>query len=319
MNRMSPIRYLAVASVAFVLVACGGSSGGSDGGSESSPSAGGELIVQAASYDIAANEPGRFIAGVLTADQLFVSYGEVEMDFSYLGAEDGGDPQPGPSATGEFLAIEGDADRSGPIAATASSGRGVYAAEVAFDQAGFWNVELTADVEGRGTLSGSAAFEVKEEHLVPAVGEKAPRTENLTPEARDGASLAAIDSRAGEGEPIPDPELHEMTVAESIRSGRPTLVVISTPVYCVSRFCGPITDMVSEFAQDYSNKANFVHIEVWRDFEKQQINRGAAEWIFRGGDFTEPWVFLVDEDGQIEARWDNVAIRSEIEPLLEKL
>jgi hypothetical protein len=33
----------------------------------------------------------------------------------------------------------------------------------------------------------------------------------------------------------------------------------------------------------------------------------------------EPWVFLVGADGRVAARWDNVATRQEIEPLLEDL
>jgi hypothetical protein len=33
-------------------------------------------------------------------------------------------------------------------------------------------------------------------------------------------------------------------VADAIAAGRPVMVVGSTPVFCVSRFCGPITDAV---------------------------------------------------------------------------
>jgi hypothetical protein len=33
----------------------------------------------------------------------------------------------------------------------------------------------------------------------------------------------------------------------------------------------------------------------------------------------EPWVFLIGADGRIAARWDNVATREEIEPLLRDL
>ncbi len=73
--------------VLLVATALVGACGGSD--DESRPSDaqpnGGELVVHAANYDLAADEKTRFIAGVLTQDQLFVSYGEVEMAFFYLG------------------------------------------------------------------------------------------------------------------------------------------------------------------------------------------------------------------------------------------
>src|SRR3546814_4517134 len=78
----------------------------------------------------------------------------------------------------------------------------------------------------------------------------------------------------------PDPELHQLTVADAVATGRLTMVVVSTPVFCVSRFCGPITDSVQELAAPYGDRANFVHIEVWRDFERNKLNRGAAERIY---------------------------------------
>lgn len=53
--------------------------------------------------------------------------------------------------------------------------------------------------------------------------------------------------------------------------GRPALVVFSTPTYCMSRFCGPVTDMVSGLAKDYSDRADFILVEIWRDFKKQEI------------------------------------------------
>lgn len=119
--------------------------------------------------------------------------------------------------------------------------------------------------------------------------------------------------------PIPDHDLHRTTIASAITRGRPALVVFSTPTYCVSRFCGPVTDMVSGLVGDYSNLADFIHVEIWRDFEKGEINKAAAEWLLRGEDLREPWVFLIGADGKIAGRWDNVATREEIEPLLRRL
>ncbi|MGH2659870.1 MAG: hypothetical protein ACRDHS_09450, partial [Actinomycetota bacterium] len=65
---------------------------------------------------------------------------------------------------------------------------------------------------------------------------------------------------------------------------------------------------------DYGDRARFIHIEVWRDFEASELDPAAREWIARGGDAREPWVFLIGADGKVAARWDNVATRPEIEP-----
>jgi hypothetical protein len=302
--------------LALILASCG------EGDDRETPSGSSdELIVEPASYELIAGEPSRFIAGLLTPDQLFVSYGTVEMRFLYLGTEqDSGTAEAGPRATADFLQIEGDPGESTdrPSAGPPSHGRGVYSAEVTFDRAGFWAADVTAQVEGKGELVGNGAFEVLEDNMVPAPGDEAPRTDNLVLSSKD-APRQAVDSRAKGGERIPDEILHQTTIAESIRRGEPALVVFSTPVYCISRFCGPITDMIEELARDYRGRANFIHVEIWRNFQGKVINKGAADWIYRGRDLLEPWVFLIGADGKIIERWDNVATRAEVEPLLEDL
>lgn len=302
----------------FAFAACA-SGNGDPSGSGPSPSPAEELIVQAANYEVLEGETSRFIAGVLTPEQLFVSFGTVEVEFFYLGTREGaGTAEPGPTATAIFLPIDGEGSTSDtPKAVPASEGRGVYTAEVTFDRAGFWAAQLTAELDGK-RKTGQAVFEVYEEPRYPAVGEEAPRTENLTIDTKD-APTEAIDSRARDGAKLPDPELHQITIAESIRRKEPALIVFATPVYCVSQFCGPITDMVGELQRDYADRANFIHVEVWRDFQGTVVNKGAAEWIYRKKDLTEPWVYLVGADGTIKARWDNVATREEIEPFLKDL
>ncbi len=77
--------------------------------------------------------------------------------------------------------------------------------------------------------------------------------------------------------------------------------------------------MVAELAADYGDRADFVHIEIWRDFQNRVINVAAADWLLRNENLTEPWVFFIDAEGVIAARWDNVATRGEIEPFLQDL
>ena len=66
---------------------------------------------------------------------------------------------------------------------------------------------------------------------------------------------------------------------------------------------------------------DFVHIELWRDFEAQEINVAAAEWIWpdRRDDATEPWVVLVGADGNILQRWDDVATEASLARAVEAL
>lgn len=137
-------------------------------------------------------------------------------------------------------------------------------------------------------------------------------------QATPAVGPASIDSRATSTGQVPDPVLHDTTVADAVAAGRPTVVVISTPVYCVSRFCGPITETVEALAERYGDRAEFIHLEVWKDFDTQTIN-DAAEWILTDDGGNEPWTFLVDPDGTIAARWDNVVDVADLEGRLGRL
>lgn len=302
------------AALLVVLVACGAARQSDEAGA-------GDLALHVASYDLAAGTPTRFILGLLTADQLLVGHGTVDLRFSYVGTEGAIDPSPlGPVVEATYLPIHGSVEPSPPPASPeivqSSETRGVYGAHTTFDRAGFWEVEATATLDGE-TRSGKGAFTVNPTHAVPAPGDAALATETLTLDSPD-VPRPAIDSRAGSGE-IPDPHLHRTTIAESLAAQRPIVAVFATPVYCTSRFCGPITDMIDELAHEYADRADFVHVEIWRDFQERTVNKSAAEWVLRGDQLNEPWVFVIGADGKIAARFDNVATRGEIEPLLQAL
>ncbi|MEA3077827.1 MAG: hypothetical protein QOF60_2735, partial [Actinomycetota bacterium] len=186
---------------------------------------------------------------------------------------------------------------------------------VTFDTAGFWGVTITAKLADGKTATGNAPFEVYAEPRVPFPGQPAPRTANPVAGA-PGVEPRSIDSRASGGQPIPDAKLHATSIADAIAAGKPVMIVVSTPVYCVSRFCGPITDSVAKLADTYGDRMAFVHLEVWKDFDNKVVNDAAAEWIEpKGGqgDTQEPWVFVVGRDGIVKQRFDNVANDADLE------
>jgi hypothetical protein len=307
---------------ASIAMACG-SSDKSNGDAAGDNQPGQQTLnVQVASYDLVANQNNRFIAGVLTMSNDFVSYGTVQMRFSYLGD---GKTQQTPrffeEDTGSFLQIPGEGVANPPdvpTAGPASDGRGVYAVEpIKFDQAGFWQVDVIAKTKD-GQLQGSAAFPVSATAVFPAPGQKAIPSDSLTVNSTD-VPQAAIDSRATGGNPIPDVALHQLSIADALKQDKPLVIVFATPVFCISQFCGPVTDMIAGLQQQYGDKANFIHVEIWKDFQAKQINSAAQDWLYRNGDLYEPWVFLVDKDGTIVNRWDNVATRDEVETALKAL
>jgi hypothetical protein len=303
-------------TVILLAVACDGQGGGRPGPPRQ------ELVAQVVSYDLAAGESVRLLLGLGTGQNLYLSGGNVDVRLTFLGeGQATGRPQPVGEESAGFLPLPGEKGpfTATPTAAPASNARGVYVVEhVVFDRPGFYEAEVSAELDGE-VITGTSAFQVHPEPRYPAPGEPAPRTENLTIDSPGDAPPEAIDSRAATEGRIPDPELHDTTIAEAIRRGRPALVVFATPVYCVSRFCGPVTDVIEDLARDYGDRAEFIHVEIWRDFQGQVINRAAAEWLLRENELLEPWVYLIGADGRIAARWDNVATRQEIEPLLRRL
>lgn len=319
-SRCSLQHRLAVVSLLLVLSACG---------SDSSPAQTTSLVAAVANFDLSPDREERFLVGLYTSDRGEVALGSVELSFSHLGRIEPSRPGPAEPATpppptvATFLPIpasEPPPDGGSPTLSPPAGVRGVYStAPIRFETPGFWEVRVEAEVDGSAYVA-EAAFEVFEASLVPGPGDEAPRT--VQPLLGDpDVEPKAIDSRlAIEPEPA-DPLLHRQTIADALDAGRPTMVVVATPVFCVSRFCGPITEAVRLLAGRYEEDIEFVHLEVWADFQANQLNPWALEWIAPKGrsEAAEPWVFLVDADGTITHRWDNVASTNELEAAIQLL
>jgi hypothetical protein len=320
-----PVAAVAVASLLAAACTSGDGTGSADATS-GADAASGRMVAQVASYQHLVGDANRVLVGLIAPDgQRLVTFGTVTLRFAYLGTADAPvDPEPGPEATAAYLPIPGSREDPGaerPRASQPSEARGVYeAVDVAFDRAGFWQVEVEADVEDLGVRRAAAALEVLEEPRTPAPGQPAIPSENLTLADRGEVPAAAIDSRAElmDGA-IPDRALHRITIADAIASGRPTLVLFSTPVYCVSRFCGPMTDALASLERRYGDAAAFVMVEIWRDFQAQEVNEAAADWLLRDGELHEPVLFLIDGSGTIERRWDNVFAEDDVADALGSL
>jgi hypothetical protein len=301
---------------ALLLAACTKTAEKTDGASAGTGGAD-ELFAETASFETIVKRPQRVMVGITTRDGRILHGGQVRFTFTPV---DENDKTPAFSVDAPFLAVPRSA--TPPAEATignASDGIGVYAAEpVTFPTAGFWTVTIDVPLAKKQQLE--TAVEVLKGPKVPAPGEPAPRTENPTKPSAD-RPLEAIDSRSGPAglAELADPILHRESVADILAGNRPCVVIVSTPAFCVSKFCGPLTDIVAEIADEYAKgspaEANvgFVHLEVWRSFEKNEVNRFAADWILRrGAGGNEPWIFLIGADGIISQRWDNLVGEAEL-------
>jgi hypothetical protein len=284
---------VALLACAITLAAC--SSGGT-----TSAAGGGNYSAEVGSTDLYAKAPQRFQIGVFRSSdqgvQLLTS-GSIDIQLSPFQ----GGPGTPLQGTAQYVGAPGTgADTGTPQLTDPSAARGVYEFDGTFDAAGVWQADVGFDVEG-SHQSLSTQFSVSSGPTLPAPGERALPTKNLTMSSH--VDPAAIDSRAQGGAPVPDPELHRATIAGAIAAHRAALVLFATPVYCMSQFCGPSTDALEQIAKSGPKDADYIHVEIYANYDKHQINRAAAAWLLRKGNLTEPWLYLIAPNGMIADRW----------------
>ena len=320
-----------VLAVAVLTAACGGDgSSATDGGATETGGAtpASNLAAQVASADLHVGAPQDFQIGIFASDDQgvkLVSFGTVGLTFSFLGADGSAAPETG-TPDGTFTAAYVPAPGTGvgqdtgtPSLTVPADARGVYVnRDVIFDEPGIYEAEVAADVEGLGAQSLTATFQVLAKPALPAPGDAALKTKNHVI-GEKGIKPASIDSQAQDGAPIPDPELHRETIAGAIAAGRPALVLFATPVYCQSLFCGPTLDAVQTLAADHAGQAEFIHVEIWKDYDKSIVNEAAADWLLREGNLTEPWLYLIGGDGTILERWGPLFDPGEVAAALDAL
>ena len=288
----------------FLLGAC------ASGAQQAAPPTGSGVSAKVASFELVALRPQRFQVGLVDDhNRLVLSGGTVSLALRPPDRQTGLSTDRSIVVAAKFVPLAGQTTPAPDQPTFIANSSGVYRTDpLILTDAGFWQVEVTAATV-TGTKRATASFEVQATSVLPRPGDPAPDTDNPLPGAT-GVTLAAIDSRADEqSTTVPDPELHAITIAGALRARRPLIVVVSTPTFCESRFCGPITESVAALARANRADLAFVHLEVWRDYNASELNPAAQQWIDpnRTHEGNEPWVFVVNRNGIIVDRFDNVA------------
>jgi hypothetical protein len=78
--------------------------------------------------------------------------------------------------------------------------------------------------------------------------------------------------------------------------------------------------VLKKLKNELKDKVNFIHVEVYPypfgdSFQKQLRVPAMMEWNLE----TEPWTFLIDGDGVIQARYEGGITFAEMEPALKQL
>ena len=193
---------------------------------------------------------------------------------------------------------------------------GVFVIHPNLDTNGAWELETEFTSADGLAVTAKSAFLVKEASATPAIGAAAPAS--VTARASDVSDLSHITT-----DPDPDPRLYELSLHEALSENKPLVVLFATPAYCVTATCGPLVEDLSGMRDEFEGRANFVHVEVYKDphrFESGQrpgrddVVNAVTEWNLP----TEPWTFIVDADGIVRAKFESYAPPATISASLQE-
>ena len=188
---------------------------------------------------------------------------------------------------------------------------GVYIVNTTFDSAGNWGVFLDV-TQGGKTTSVPFIFTVRDKTSEPEIGDAAPASRQII--ASNVSDISQIDSSYP-----PRTAMHQITIADALKTGKPVVVAFATPAFCTSRLCAPIMDTVMDpLSKQYAGQAIFIHVEPYDLSVLRQTGVENAMPVMREwGLQSEPWIFVVDTHGKIAAKFEGVATAHEVGQALE--
>jgi hypothetical protein len=174
--------------------------------------------------------------------------------------------------------------------------------------------DLTIDVAGATARLPIQAFDPAEVAL-PLTGDPFPAVTTPTVGHQRG-----VDRLCTRFEPCP---FHVIDAAEAVGAGRPLALLIATPAFCSTAYCGPVLETLIEAVGDRDD-LDAIHVEVYAN--PAEVDGNIADpairlvpAVERLGLTFEPSLFLVTADGVVADRIDNVFDRTELDEAIDRL
>ena len=255
---------------------------------------GADLTAVQASTELAQGR-NRFALGLLDARNQPISTGNVNVEFFKLLAN-------------------GQAEKRGDGAAVFRSvggaSKGIWVTPVTFADAGQWGAQVALDAGDGAPKVARMNFQVGSRFSTPGYDEPAVRS--VSPTDRDvSGDTSHICSNT------PPCTMHTMSIADALAPGqKPLMVLFATPALCTSATCAPELEAVQQLHAAYSEKANFIHIEIYQyPFDQLRTAKTVDEWHLP----SDPWTFVVDKTGIVRDRFEGSAPVEELEPSLNSV
>lgn len=113
---------------------------------------------------------------------------------------------------------------------------------------------------------------------------------------------------------------HEVSADQLLQQNKPFILLVATPAFCSTAYCGPVLDTLIEVSTDYPG-LDVIHCEVYANSKEVDGNYAdpaikLAPAVEAMGLTYEPALFLVDPKGIVVDRIDNVFDKTELSKLL---
>ncbi len=182
-----------------------------------------------------------------------------------------------------------------------------YVVYPAITRSGLWNFEFDVKLTDGTTYSTNQVVNALATPIGLTAGQVAIPSDSLTSAGREKLyGIITTDS-------TPNLAYYEMTIAQAIASGRPSVIVFATPELCTRSLCNSVLESLDPIYEQFQDRLNFVHVETY-NLETGKKVPAIVEW----GLEENPWFYLVDTDGTIIYRCEGIFSDEELIPIIEK-
>jgi hypothetical protein len=181
----------------------------------------------------------------------------------------------------------------------------IYAAHIPLPHPGTYTV-LAITRAPSGLVGSPGEVAVATTSPIPDVGQRPPAIATDTAASVHG-DTALLTTR------VPPENMHSVSFNQ-VLGKKPVALLFSTPQLCISRVCGPVTDIAVSLQHEFAGKITFIHQEVYVD---NQPTKGLRPQLKAFHLQTEPWLFTVNSKGVIVDRLEGAFGINEFRQALE--
>ena len=192
---------------------------------------------------------------------------------------------------------------------------------MSLEDVGRWDIEVRAQIQGT-EHAGRGVLEVFDDMGTPALGSLAPGGD--TPTMRDAHSLMHHIS----SDPEPLTAFYTWSLDDALAQQQPTVFVLDSYAFRPNAACGGALGILHEVFIDYP-ALSIIHAEPWHmamgtDGHMLELDPPGGPAVLT--DYAEawgieepPWVFVIDRDGRLHAKFTGVIGSDELRAAISSI